>query len=265
MANKLLTTHHSLITMRDLFKVFLRSFFIQSLWNFERMQNVGFLHTIIPALKKIYPDKEKYKESLLRHLGFFNTQPYIANFIVGVTLAKEEEHASEGGVSAQQISVLKKNLSGPLAALADTIFWAGTRPLFALLGTILSLSRGIWGAVTFLLLYNLVHIPTRLLGVIWGYRLKEGIVGKIKRFQVQGLIKTKDAVGVVISCLGIAVLFKLWPFLGSYPGYPWIRLATILICITIMGLFSLVIRRGVSPSILFFILVSLSLILAPFF
>ncbi|MEW6042584.1 MAG: PTS system mannose/fructose/sorbose family transporter subunit IID, partial [Elusimicrobiota bacterium] len=39
--------------------MFFRSFLLQSVWNFERMQNVGFLFTVLPSLKKIYPDKKE--------------------------------------------------------------------------------------------------------------------------------------------------------------------------------------------------------------
>ena len=62
--------------------IFLRTFFLQALWNFERLQNVGFLYILYPVLKKLYPDKEKRKEALLRHIGFFNTNPYMVTIII---------------------------------------------------------------------------------------------------------------------------------------------------------------------------------------
>ena len=39
--------------------LFFRTLLLQSLWNFERLQNVGFLYVLYPFLKKMYPDKEK--------------------------------------------------------------------------------------------------------------------------------------------------------------------------------------------------------------
>ena len=47
--------------------IFLRTFFLQALWNFERLQNVGFLYILYPVFKSLYKDKEKRKEALLRH------------------------------------------------------------------------------------------------------------------------------------------------------------------------------------------------------
>lgn len=32
--------------------------FLQGSWNYERMQNGGWCYSIIPAIKKLYPNKE---------------------------------------------------------------------------------------------------------------------------------------------------------------------------------------------------------------
>ena len=57
-------------------KVFWRSFMYGASWNYERMQNLGFLYTILPTLKKIYKDKkEDMSVAMSRHLEFFNTHP----------------------------------------------------------------------------------------------------------------------------------------------------------------------------------------------
>ena len=70
--------------------VFLRTFFLQALWNFERLQNIGFLYILYPVLKKLYPKQEDRKEVLLRHLGFFNTNPYMVNIIVAMVINCEK-------------------------------------------------------------------------------------------------------------------------------------------------------------------------------
>lgn len=43
------------VTKVELKKVFKRSFMYGSSWNYERMQNLGFLYTILPVLKKTIP------------------------------------------------------------------------------------------------------------------------------------------------------------------------------------------------------------------
>ena len=82
------------LTKKDRLSVMLRSQFLQGSWNYERMQNGGWAFSLIPALKKLYPNPEDSKAALKRHLEFFNTHPYIASPILGVTLALEEDRAN---------------------------------------------------------------------------------------------------------------------------------------------------------------------------
>ena len=41
---------------------------------------------MIPAIKRLYKTKEEQAVALKRHLEFFNTHPYVASPILGVTL-----------------------------------------------------------------------------------------------------------------------------------------------------------------------------------
>ena len=68
-------------------------------WNYERMQNGGWAYTLIPALKKLYKTKEDRAAALTRHLEFFNTHPYLAAPILGVTMSLEEDVAKLQGIS----------------------------------------------------------------------------------------------------------------------------------------------------------------------
>ena len=42
------------LTKSDRKKVWWRSTFLQGSWNYERMQNLGWAYSLIPALKKLY-------------------------------------------------------------------------------------------------------------------------------------------------------------------------------------------------------------------
>ena len=75
----------------DRFNIMLRSQFLQGSWNYERMQNGGWAYAIIPALKKLYPNKDDASAALKRHLEFFNTHPYIAAPILGWDHLQESE------------------------------------------------------------------------------------------------------------------------------------------------------------------------------
>ena len=46
------------LTKKDRMSVAWRHQFLQGSWNYERMQNGGWCYSIIPAIKRLYPNKE---------------------------------------------------------------------------------------------------------------------------------------------------------------------------------------------------------------
>ena len=89
------TTPAPRLDNKTLNKMVWRSCQLQACFNYERMQNGGVAYTLIPAIKKLYQTKEERAAALKRHLEFFNTHPYVAAPIIGVTLALEEERISK--------------------------------------------------------------------------------------------------------------------------------------------------------------------------
>jgi mannose/fructose/N-acetylgalactosamine-specific phosphotransferase system component IID len=113
--------------------MFLRSFFIQAGWNYERFQNLGFAFCLQPALEKIYPDKDKLKAAVLRHLQIFNTQPYMASFVLG-NMASLEERAAAGPDPEARLKIMpgvKQALASSFASIGDRIFWGRLKPMTA--------------------------------------------------------------------------------------------------------------------------------------
>ena len=103
------------LSQADRKKVWWRSQFLQGSWNYERMQNLGWAYSLIPAIKKLYTNKEDQAAALKRHLEFFNTHPYVAAPIIGVTLALEEEKANGTEIEDAAIQGVKIGMMGPLA------------------------------------------------------------------------------------------------------------------------------------------------------
>lgn len=93
----------------DIVSMFIRSNFLLGSFNFERMQSIGFCVTLIPALKKLYKGDE-LSAALKRHLEFFNTQPFMATPIMGITAAMEEQKANGADISEASISGVKIDL-----------------------------------------------------------------------------------------------------------------------------------------------------------
>ncbi|MBD5429633.1 PTS system mannose/fructose/sorbose family transporter subunit IID [Lactobacillus sp.] len=177
------------LTKADRWKVSWRSTFLQGSWNYERMQNGGFAFSMIPALRKLYPNKDDMKSALKRHLEFFNTHPYVAAPILGVTLALEEDRANGADVDNQTINGVKVGMMGPLAGVGDPVFWYTVRPIIGSLGASLALSGNIIGPIIFFVLWNVIRIAflwyTQEMGYKAGTKITEdasgGLLQKITR------------------------------------------------------------------------------------
>lgn len=108
------------LTSKDVNKVIARWYITTEMsLNYERMQSIAYTYALMPALKKLYPDKEQYKEALQRHLELFNTNATAGGLILGTTLAMEEEKANDPqAIPGSSIIAVKTGLMGPVAALS---------------------------------------------------------------------------------------------------------------------------------------------------
>ena len=196
--------------------VFLRTFFLQALWNFERLQNIGFLYILYPVLKNLYPDKEKRKEVILRHLGFFNTNPYMVNIIVAMVLNCEKNISSGKETNLKKPEMIKNLMAGPVAALGDSFFWGTWRPFVsfvAILITVLSMNISslnyFWIApIFFIILYNVVHLSFRYWSLIISFRLDDKMIKLISKLEIKFLGDIFRIVGLLFMFLAIFFYFK---------------------------------------------------------
>jgi len=189
------------LTKGDLFSMFIRSNFLLASFNFERMQSMGFCVTMIPALKRLYQGEE-LKKALKRHLEFFNTQPFIAAPIMGITAAMEEQRANGSPIDDASISGVKVGLMGPLAGVGDPIFWGTIRPVTAALGASLALSGSILGPILFFVAFNAIRLATKYYGLQYGYSTGTGIVSDMSGNKLQKLTEGASILGLfVMGCL----------------------------------------------------------------
>ena len=148
-----------LLTRQDVFQAFLRwLFFSHSAWNWERMQGLGFSHSMTPIVKKLYKTQEDICAALKRHLVFFNTQPDIGGVIHGAVIAMEEERAAGADISDDAINAVKTGLMGPLAGIGDTIQQGIVIPIALSVGMSVALGGDIAGATTGSILGPLVYL-----------------------------------------------------------------------------------------------------------
>jgi len=143
-------------TFHDRLIQFIRSLSIQGSWNFPRMQGLGFFYSLFPWLAKV--SGRHSREAYHRHLGYFNTNPYMSSYILGVVSRLEEEGRGDESVKA------RNNLMGPLGAMGDNYYWAKLLPFSVLVSLALSFFWASAAPLLFLFIYNAVHLTTR-----WGY------------------------------------------------------------------------------------------------
>ena len=194
------------LSKADRQKVWWRSTFLQGSWNYERMQNLGWAYSLIPAIKKLYTKKEDQAAALERHLEFFNTHPYVAAPIIGVTLALEEEKANGAEIDDAAIQGVKIGMMGPLAGIGDPVFWFTVRPILGALGASLALSGNIIGPLLFFVLWNAIRMAflwyTQELGYKAGSEITKDMSGGI----LQDITKGASILGMFI----LAVLVERW-------------------------------------------------------
>ncbi len=197
----------------DRFSVCWRSTFLQGSWNYERMQNGGFVYAMIPAIKKLYSKKEDQVAALQRHLEFFNTQPFVASPIIGVTLALEEERANGAAVEDEAIQGVKVGMMGPLAGVGDPVFWFTVRPLLGALGASLALGGSILGPILFFILWNVVRFGFMWYTQEFGYTAGTAITKDLSGGLLQKITKGASILGMFV----LGALIERWVSINFVP------------------------------------------------
>ncbi|OQX95142.1 hypothetical protein B6I21_06935 [candidate division KSB1 bacterium 4572_119] len=158
------------IRKRDLVNIFFRSFFIQAAWSYERMLGLGFCYCLIPIARRLFKDRKKQAAFLKRHLDFFNSHPYMANYSLGAVANIEQQAILKNWDDIRPVEVFKKRVIGPLGSIGDTLFWQLLLPFFGALGVLMLIGFKTWGALFFLLFYNFFHLFIRFRGLVKSYK-----------------------------------------------------------------------------------------------
>ena len=156
-------------------RAFLNTFVIQGSFNYDRMIGVGLAN----AMKPLVEDLDAKVAG--RSAQFFNANPYMAGLAAGALGRAEHDGASE-----QHVMALRNALVGALGSVGDRLIWAGVLPSAAGMGLALVVRvHPVIGALAFLGIYNLVHIPLRwwVLRAGWEHGLEVAAVLTRRRIQ----------------------------------------------------------------------------------
>jgi PTS system mannose-specific IID component len=206
--------------LRRLLSLLWRSFFLQAAWSYERMQAVGLASALSGEGRRIATDPPSF---LQRQLGYFNTNPVLSSYVIG-GLVRLEEHLARGQVGPEEVEQFKRSLSSPLAAWGDAFFWAALRPAATIVGVLGAVVFGFWGALGYLVTYNVFHLYYRIRGLSEGYREGRRIVEALGKSPVRSWSDGLRLAGLA-ALGGFAVV--LW---GGAPGArgvggPWAAVA----------------------------------------
>ena len=194
------------LTKADRRSVMLRSQFLQGSWNYERMQNGGWAYSLIPALKKLYPNKDDASAALKRHLEFFNTHPYIAAPILGVTLALEEERANGAQIDDAAIQGVKVGMMGPLAGIGDPVFWFTVRPILGAIAASLATGGSVIAPLFFFFVWNIVRVAFLWYTQEFGYQKGSEITKDLSGGILQTITKGASILGMFV----MGILVQRW-------------------------------------------------------
>lgn len=184
-------------------RVVWRSLFLETLWNYDKKQNVGFVFALMPALQRLFPDESDRKQAVIRHLERANTHPAMSPMAVGVTVRLEQRFGSS--MTAYRDRVLEA-----LAAVGDRVFWSHLRTLAAVVGSMCCLCffGSFVAGLALVLTYNVPHLLIRTVGFREGLRMGLGVFSVVTVSRTErGCVAMRRVSALGLGCIsGMLVL-----------------------------------------------------------
>lgn len=135
------------LTKADLKNVRWRWYFLgEASWNYEKMQGLGYCFSMMPVLRKLYPNQDDLREALRTHMQYFNTHQEFCELILGADCAMEEQ---DGAQVLPAVASLKAGLMGPLAGIGDTLYGVIANTIFFSIGSYLALEGNPIGVIAY--------------------------------------------------------------------------------------------------------------------
>ncbi len=188
--------------------IFWRSFSLLGSFNYERMEGLGFLYAVMPSLKRIWKDDEEgYKAAMHRHIAAFNMTVAPSPFVMGLSVAMEEQAQSDPEFDVETINAVKVSLMGPLSGIGDTFFWGIFKVIATSLGVSFATQGNILGPIILLLTYNLPNFLTRYYGLKYGYAQGTQLMSNL---QESGLMKVFTYCAGIIGMASIGAMIAQW-------------------------------------------------------
>lgn len=142
----------------------------------EHMQTFGYLASMLPIIKELYPNKEEQQKNIHAYTAFFNTNPMLGSVIIGTTASMEEARANGKGIDGETINDMRAGLMGPIAGIGDSLIDGTIIPI--LLGLALGMSQkgSPIGAIFYIVVWDLIAYFGQRFLYFRGYKLGDKAV-----------------------------------------------------------------------------------------
>lgn len=165
---------------------------LQWSWNYERMQALGYLWSVLPILQRRCKTQEELITAMQRHLVFYNTNPSVGSPIIfGASVAMEEQTQGEVGDS------LKVALMGPLAGIGDTIQAILLRPIIAVIAASLAMN-GSWLGFWIMVAFGAFWFWQKFPQFWWGYKQGVGLVSHVAGGALEKVTEGATIMGLIV-------------------------------------------------------------------
>jgi PTS system mannose-specific IID component len=133
-------------------------YYFQSCYNYERLQGVGFLHSMANVIKKLYKDDPaETKAAMQRHIQFFNTENATGSAVIGLVAAMEEQKKQGVDLNDEAFTSIKTGLMGPIAGIGDTLWQAVVIPLMLITFLGLAMEGNVAAPIIYSVLFYLLY------------------------------------------------------------------------------------------------------------
>ncbi len=151
--------------------LFVRSLTLQASWNQQRMQNLGLLYSVLAWLLTRPREVNRDRIFCRRYFGFFNTNPYLANFLIGGLVRLQDEQAAGREMPPHMAGTFRDSVGRALASLGDQLFWLGLRPTIVLVICLAGLLGQISSILAVVGIFALGQLLVRWISLRVGYDL----------------------------------------------------------------------------------------------
>ena len=236
-------------------------------FNYDTQLAPAVVFGIGPLLRKIYPDDDEYVEALNNHFRYFNTHPWVANLVLGATLALEDK---EGISAADAVQNIKVSLMGPLAGIGDTLIWTLLPTILGSIAGYMALEGNPVGTILWLLT-NVFFIAVRTQLMWVGYREGTKLITKFGG-KIAQITDAASVLGLtVVEALAATVVTAKTP-LTFQMGAVNMALADLLdkilpsmiSVLTVWALYKLIGRKGMKVTTIILLVILFSMVCSAF-